>query len=501
MGDYKFYGIEKLNQDNYYNWKFKIRMYLIKEDLWSVIEGETEQSESWNKKDKEAFAVISLCVDDSQLIHIRNEKTAKAAWKKLQSQHERMTLSSKVYLMRKICGMRLSEGENMEIHINKMMELFDKLRAIGCPNFSEDWQVSMILSSLPASYDGLITALEVRPDKDLSMDMVKGKLLEEYAKKNNREETTEISALKSTKTTSKFDTKSCYFCKKGGHLKRDCYKYHDWCKKDKKYVNITEANEENSDHDSEYVLMMSPNADNTNAWIVDSGASCHIARDKNLFHEIDLDACTRSICVANGNQSKSKGKGTCKIKTNSAVLSVTDVYYVPEFNSNLLSVRKITEKGYTVTFSDRECLIGKDSKIICKASIKNGLYTLNATSENAMSVGNCNKYCIHYWHRVLGHHHEEGIRKLNAQNFATSFKVVNCGNNLQCEICAQGKLARISFPKESTSRATDCFDLVHSDVCGPISPTTCSGYRYFVTFIDDYRRYCVSFKNERRSLY
>ena len=32
-------------------------------------------------------------------------------------------------------------------------------------------------------------------------------------------------------------------------------------------------------------------------------------------------------------------------------------------------------------------------------------------------------------------------------------------------------------------------DLVHTDLCGPISISARGGYEYFVTFIDDYSRF------------
>ena len=38
-------------------------------------------------------------------------------------------------------------------------------------------------------------------------------------------------------------------------------------------------------------------------------------------------------------------------------------------------------------------------------------------------------------------------------------------------------------------RAKEILDLVHTDLCGPISTSARGGYEYFVTFIDDYSRY------------
>ncbi|GBN07477.1 Retrovirus-related Pol polyprotein from transposon TNT 1-94 [Araneus ventricosus] len=32
--------------------------------------------------------------------------------------------------------------------------------------------------------------------------------------------------------------------------------------------------------------------------------------------------------------------------------------------------------------------------------------------------------------------------------------------------------------------------MIHSDLCGPVEPATLSGERYFLTFVDDYSRFC-----------
>ena len=32
-------------------------------------------------------------------------------------------------------------------------------------------------------------------------------------------------------------------------------------------------------------------------------------------------------------------------------------------------------------------------------------------------------------------------------------------------------------------------DLIHTDIYGPLIPTALGGYKYFITFIDDFSRY------------
>lgn len=59
---------------------------------------------------------------------------------------------------------------------------------------------------------------------------------------------------------------------------------------------------------------------------------------------------------------------------------------------------------------------------------------------------------------------------------------------MTCNDCISGKQHRDSFPKRSTWRATQKLELVHEDICGPITPASSSNKRYIFIFIDDYSR-------------
>lgn len=58
-----------------------------------------------------------------------------------------------------------------------------------------------------------------------------------------------------------------------------------------------------------------------------------------------------------------------------------------------------------------------------------------------------------------------------------------------CGSCLLGKQARQSFPKASTYRASKALELLHGDICGPITPATPTGSRYIFVVIDDHTRY------------
>jgi len=56
------------------------------------------------------------------------------------------------------------------------------------------------------------------------------------------------------------------------------------------------------------------------------------------------------------------------------------------------------------------------------------------------------------------------------------------------EGCVFGKQPRTNFQKKAKYRARRCLELVHTDICGPITPKFVSEKMYFITFIDDYTR-------------
>lgn len=225
-------------------------------------------------------------------------------------------------------------------------------------------------------------------------------------------------------------------------------------------------------------------------WIVDSGATCHIANSLESFIDFD-SSVSQHIGVANGKGSVSKGIGVCKIRLvhngQERHITVKDVHYLPDFTGNLLSVRKLTSLGFTVTFTENAVVIKKGDITAAKGHKEKGLYVIQGQQDVILSVSTCTDKCIHFWHRVFGHRDPNVIKQTLSDN---DIKAKDCGIRRLCEPCMKGKFTHLPFPQKSETMSENILDLVHTDVCGPMQTSSVSGKLYFLTIIDDYSRYC-----------
>lgn len=222
---------DKLNGRNYTHWAYRMQLYLKNEKCWDVINEQvrppTITVKRWDKMEEHANFLISVMVEDNQLPIIKRADCARDAWIELVKHHRKSTFSTKIRLLRKMYREILPKHGNMEDHLSKLMEYYDELCEIGHV-VEEEQFVSIILTSVGEEYDHLVTALDCRNEKELTLDLVKCKLLDEYDRKTKTENIEGESAFKIQ------NTKFCDFCKGSGHLKKSCFKFEDWINRKKR---------------------------------------------------------------------------------------------------------------------------------------------------------------------------------------------------------------------------------------------------------------------------
>ena len=218
------YQVDKLTNNNFSTWKFRVEMVLKARKLWKYVETEAGATVKEKEEEQEALSQIALTVSDGVIGHIRNAKTARQAWRKICSVFEQKGLSSQVFLLRKLLNVKLDDGESMQSHINKIRELSDQLEAIGDP--VRDRQLAIItLCSLPERYNSVVTSLESRPPEDITFDMIAGRLLAEEERQKESDPGTRSgeSAFYSGRFPRKRPPPKCTRCGRVGHMEKNCY--------------------------------------------------------------------------------------------------------------------------------------------------------------------------------------------------------------------------------------------------------------------------------------
>ena len=121
------------------------------------------------------------------------------------------------------------------------------------------------------------------------------------------------------------------------------------------------------------------------------------------------------------------------------------------------------------------------------APLMSGLFLLNLDSSDthihsieAKRYKFNNDSATYLWHCRLGHIGVKRMKKLHTDGILESLDA--------CEPCLMGKMTKTPF-SGTMERATDLLEIIHTDVCGPMSVDARGGYRYFLTFTDDLSRY------------
>lgn len=124
MAETRTVVITPINGSNFPTWKVQCRIALMKEGVWSIVNGsETAPEEGEENRYRKfvawrdrALALIVLPIEPSLLYLIGDPNDPVTVWKKLADQFQKKTWSNKLQLRRKLYTLRLKEGESVQAH-------------------------------------------------------------------------------------------------------------------------------------------------------------------------------------------------------------------------------------------------------------------------------------------------------------------------------------------------------------------------------------------------
>jgi len=539
-------SIEKLDgamatgQSNYNAWRFRIIRILKEKDLLSAIEDSGTLVSS--SKDNQAFTIITLNIKDSQIPYIQDATTTREAWVALKEVHQGIGMNGRMVLMQRLWGLRMAEGEDMAQHLNQFRELANQLRGLSVDGKGMDDSelVTILTLSLPESYEPLVMALQSRSDT-ITFDTMAGRLLQESGRRQIGQSSNAVQGVGSVSQTAftvqrpaisgsfrgrgvpsfkgrgrgglgtrfrdhgvsnrmQTDTRrnvgltsaqapqgtKCYYCGKAGHWKRDCYK--------RKSEEVTGAG--GAGRPKEFTFLVEKtNSQGGMHWIIDSGASQHLSRDRAGFLSYKTVSKPQSITIADGTTIEADGVGDIEITTKIGVIRLTDVWHVPNIRASLISVTRMVDAGYLVEFSTAGCFV-RYSGVKQQLGIREGsLYYLmenpvvrESPSTNhanlGLSTNQSSTATLETWHRRLCHRTLDSSTIHRLASKVSGMHVSNTEGPKVCGICAQGRQHKEAHTG-TREKATEILERVHSDICGPMQAPSLNGEMYFITFIDE----------------
>lgn len=225
-------------------------------------------------------------------------------------------------------------------------------------------------------------------------------------------------------------------------------------------------------------------------WLIDSGASDHIANRREWFSEYKLFSEPLMIYIGNGEKVPALGRGNIRIETHVdnewSQGIMYDVLHTPGMKHNLSSVRAAASKGidFSVAKNGKECLFIRDDKTIAVGVEIGKMYKIDLRVLAPNVVCTANKIdTLQLWHERLCHQN-----KRHVQAFLKDKNIDVTVDSEFCDGCAYGKHYRLPF-RNKVNRASEPRELIHSDVCGKMNVESIGKSNYYVVFKDDYSGY------------
>ena len=215
-------------------------------------------------------------------------------------------------------------------------------------------------------------------------------------------------------------------------------------------------------------------------WVLDTGATNHMSGSRSVFAERN-SGITGTVRFGDGSVVNIEGKGTVLFACKSGEhRRLEGVYYIPRLTTNIVSIGQLDEDGFKVLIESGILrLFDLQRQLLAKVERSSSrLYFLDMNIVAPVCLTARAGDVTWRWHERFGHINFQSLRKLGRKDMVLGLPSIDHVEQV-CEDCVLAKQKRTPFPKAAKFRAAEQLELVHGDLCGPITPATPAGNAYF----------------------
>jgi hypothetical protein len=316
-------------------------------------------------------------------------------WHRLDTTYRACLLARKIRLQGDLAAIQMLPKESVEGYFGRARGLINDLISCGESN-SEEGDIARVLEGLSPAFshmvDTIIFQVAADPGK-WSWDRVVAFIIEGearlarkslsrhdeggtalYTRGNRSGEGRGARGPRARHEAPRRDlpeARTCYFCGKVGHLKRDCRKYHRTADKQSGSVGAALVTCSN----------VKPAQKSEGPWwTLDSGCTDHMTGNKSVLTGYREVAKPWQITIADGSSRAVVGVGTAMLDTEAGFATLHDVLHVPGLNFNLASVLRMDQKGATVVMQHGRCQVRLHGRVVLQADLREGLYKIRTFS-------------------------------------------------------------------------------------------------------------------------
>lgn len=134
--------------------------HLYQKDLYLPLEGVAKKTygmfeDDWKVLDHEALGTIRLCLALLVAFNVSDQTTTMDVMKTLGSLCEKPSASNKVFLMKRLFTMKMSENGSVANQLSQFNTNISQLQSTGI-NFEEEVWTLLFICSLLDSWDGMV---------------------------------------------------------------------------------------------------------------------------------------------------------------------------------------------------------------------------------------------------------------------------------------------------------------------------------------------------------